>query len=239
MQQFIAVRLRLSQRIEICVAAHEKRRNRRRQRLAQPRNRFDASLAVAQVIIGDNHVGRLVVVCQYVENGPIGAAGHDAAPPTADQAAHALEYKRIVIDDDDESLVEPGRIRSHRSPRLGGGIGRGTNERHSDAEARALTKLRFQIDRMFEETAQPIDDGKTKPETAGVLIGYFKAVELAENLLMLVVRDADARVPDLDAQPIRPPAAADQHAAGRRIADCVRYEVEHDPLQEDEVAAHP
>src|SRR6202035_4119948 len=95
-------------------------------------------------------------------------------------------------------------------------------------------------DRMTEQAAEAIDDGKPEAETgAPVAIWFAQAIELAEYLVVLVGRNADAGVPHLDAQLIAALAAADQHAAAARIAQRIVNQVENNLLQQDEIAAHP
>ena len=54
---------------------------------------------------------------------------------------------------------------------------------------------------MLEQPTKAIDDGQTKPETAGlIVIGTFKAIEFAEDMLVLVLRNPAAGVPDFDAE---------------------------------------
>src|SRR5947209_19175763 len=93
---------------------------------------------------------------------------------------------------------------------------------------------------MVEQAAQAVHDGEAEPEAAPLFAtGFAESVELAENELVLILRDAGSAVPDLDAQPIAPLAATDNDTARAAVADRVRHQIEYDPLQKDEIAAQP
>src|SRR6185437_3565150 len=98
--------------------------------------------------------------------------------------------------------------------------------RNLDAEARALADARSHRDRMIEQAAEAIDDGEPQAQSAAAIaIGVGDLVELVEDVLLLVLRNARPGVPDLDPKTIFAPSAADEHAALRGVAHRVRHEV--------------
>src|SRR5271156_2716994 len=93
---------------------------------------------------------------------------------------------------------------------------------------------------MIQKAAQSIDDRQAKAETrAPIAIRFAEAIELAEYLFMLVGRNSGPGVPYLNAQSVFPAAAADNETTKMRVAHGVRYQIENDPFEQDEVAADP
>src|SRR6266540_2644600 len=229
-QQRVAVRFGLLQRFRIGVAAHQEGRYRSRQRTAQLRDRLDAGFPVAQMIVRNDHVGRLTVFGEAGKRGAVGPPGDDTTAPASEQSAHSLEHERIIVDHDDEfavGYIEPGKDRSGRFD----GLGTSVNHRHGDGEARALAQGGVEFDRVVKEPAQTIDDCQAEPKTAApVMISFTEAVELAENVLAPVRRNPGSGVPNLDPQPAAAPAAADDQASLAGVADRVGDQIEHDPL---------
>src|SRR5215831_16719199 len=110
------------------------------------------------------------------------------------------------------------------------------NARQRDGEAGSLPQYRPQTHRMVEQLAQPVNNGKPETKTG---TRCAKAIELAEDVLLLVLRNPRSGIPNLDAQIDTPVAATDDHAATARVAYRVRNQIENDALQQDEVAAYP
>src|SRR5215510_7881228 len=92
---------------------------------------------------------------------------------------------------------------------------------------------------MVEEPAQPLDDRKPEAKPAAPIALGGKAIEFSKNTALLIVRNADTRVPYLDAQETRAVSTADDHAALSGVAYCVGHEIEQDALKQDEIAADP
>src|SRR2546425_2761927 len=93
---------------------------------------------------------------------------------------------------------------------------------------------------MVEKTAEPVDDRQPKAETAtAVFFGRGELINLAENVLPLILGDADPAVPDFDAQEAGAAAAADHDAAMDSVAHRVRHQIEEDPFEQNEIAANP
>src|SRR5262249_33507583 len=114
------------------------------------------------------------------------------------------------------------------------------NARHPDGQAVSLPQYRRQTQRMIEKRAQAVNNGKpeTKPG-APVAIRCTKAIELAEDVLVLILRNPRSSIPNLDMQIDPPLAATDDPAATAGVAYCIRNQIENDALQQDEVAAYP
>src|SRR6266446_7017515 len=93
---------------------------------------------------------------------------------------------------------------------------------------------------MVEQPTQPVNNGEPKPKAgAAVATRCTKAIELAEDVLLLILRNPTSGIPNLDTQVDAPFAATDDHAATAGIAHCIRNQIENDALQQDEVAAYP
>ena len=235
-QQVETFDFRLMQRCRIGIAADEKSRNWRRQFAAQPFDGFDAGPAIGQVIIRDDQVRQIVLLGRRLECLTVAVRGDNPATPFAENPAHALKHQRIVVDHQDELVMRQARLGARNDGRLDGPLV-GRSERDGDGKDGALAHGRLDRDRVTEKTAEAIDDGKPEAETgAPVAIRLAQPIELAEYLVVLIGRNADAGVPHLDAQLIAALAAADQHAAAARIAQRVLNQVENDLLQQNEVA---
>src|SRR5215468_4548644 len=93
---------------------------------------------------------------------------------------------------------------------------------------------------MIEQGAAALNNRKT--ETEAGLVGFRgigKPVEFAENLAPLVYRYARPAIRHVDAQHYAAAPATDDDAAARSIAHGVGDQVEHDPFEQDWIAAHP
>ena len=79
--------------------------------------------------------------------------------------------------------------------------------------------------------AGAFDDGKAQPHPFGRRGAAVQAAEFLEDHGAVLVADAGAAVPDLDADGIAAPARAHEDPAPFGIADGVGDQVLHDPLQ--------
>ena len=91
-----------------------------------------------------------------------------------------------------------------------------------------------------EQFAQALDDRQAHAEAlAAVAFGVGNLIELGEDLGQLVLADADAGVPDLEADAAAPAPRRDQHAGARAaVAQAVLDQVAEDPLEQLRVARH-
>src|SRR5215472_7260884 len=155
--------------------------------------------------------------------------------PASKQSAHPLQYKRIVIDDHNQLAIGCIHKRMSGGGRFADFRPRG-NARHRDGKAGSLPQYRRQTHRMVEQPAQPVNNGKPETKTR---TRCAKAIELTEDVLLLVLRNPRSGVPNLDTQVDTPLAATDDHAATAGVAYGIRNQIENDALQQDEVAAYP
>src|SRR5262245_6795160 len=93
------------------------------------------------------------------------------------------------------------------------GARQGSGDRHLDREVRTAAGNRREIDLVVEHTRNAFDDRQPEAEAARDLGALVEAMELAEDRLLLRLRNADAGVVDVDAQASGVASAADQHAA--------------------------
>ena len=110
-------------------------------------------------------------------------------------------------------------------------------QRHLDREMRAAADRGGDLDRVIEHARDAFDDRKPEPEAARHLGALVEPVELREDAALLGARNADPGIVDVDAQLAAAPAAADQHAALRRVFDGVGDEVLQQAPQQPAVRA--
>src|SRR5215475_4538817 len=91
---------------------------------------------------------------------------------------------------------------------------------------------------MAEQIAQAIHDGETKAKSA-MAIASGKPVEFAEDVALLVLRNPGPAVPHFDIQRVAAPPAADHDGTRSGVSHRIGNEIEHDPLQQDRIAARP
>src|SRR5208282_2726798 len=96
------------------------------------------------------------------------------------------------------------------------------------------------------QVGQATDDGEPEPQPLGaVSLGIPKLDEFLEDVGLLILRNADAGVPDLDRDRIPAPAAADQDTPAVGVARRIGDEVAEDAVDQrrigvdDRGAAHP
>ena len=155
------------------------------------------------MVVGDDDVGR----AERVER-RLGVlktmGGGDPAAPARQQNAQALEHARLVVDGQNLEPVE----RLARRDRLGraglrAGLRRRPSERRGDEEHRALARARAQADGMLEHPPQTLDDRQAEAEAARHPRALVEPLELGEHRALMLGRDAEAGVPDLDARRAR------------------------------------
>src|SRR5262252_6081550 len=84
------------------VAADEESRDELRKRTAQLGNCLNPGLAIRQAIIRNNQIRRSPLIGKGSKRATARISGYDTATPTAQQSASTVEYKLIVIDEDDK-----------------------------------------------------------------------------------------------------------------------------------------
>src|SRR4051794_36070750 len=92
---------------------------------------------------------------------------------------------------------------------------------------------------MPQDAGQPFHDAEAETQPPAALgRRIVQLAELDEDVLQLVLWNADSGVPDLDAERSGSPATAQQHPAGSGVADRVAEEVAQDAPQQGRMAAH-
>ena len=86
-----------------------------------------------------------------------------------------------------------------------------SSERRLDGEDRALARTGTDIDSVAQQVCQALDDGETEAEALAALPSrIIELMELLKNRLKLFFGNADPGIPDLDAQLVAAPPAAEQ-----------------------------
>ena len=85
--------------------------------------------------------------------------------------------------------------------------------RHFDGKARAAAERRFQRNLAVEHARDALDDRQAEADAARHPRALVEPMEFLEDRAALGVRNADAGIVDVDAQPRAAAPAADQHAA--------------------------
>src|SRR5215510_14086209 len=155
--------------------------------------------------------------------------------PASKQPAHPLQYEWIVVDQHNQLAIGCIHKRMSGGGRFADFWPRG-NARQRDGKAGSLPQYRRQTHRMVEQLAQPVNNGKPETKTG---TRCAKAIELAEDVLLLVLRNPRSGIPNFDTQVGTPLAATDDHATNAGVAHRIRNQIENDALQQDEVAAYP
>ncbi|MNX45124.1 hypothetical protein D3C86_756260 [compost metagenome] len=91
---------------------------------------------------------------------------------------------------------------------------------------------------MAQQAADAFDDGQPQPGAAFLFHAIIQPPEFLENLALQALRNARPLVVHLDTQLVALPAAADQHAPARGIAQRVGQKILQDAAQQRLVADH-
>ena len=179
--------------------------------------RFDRGDAVAQieVIVGDDDVGRAERVERRIAS----------SSPCAVATRQPQRLRRTRMPSSTRGSLSMARTLSPASgsPAATGSGATGlrapfrrrASERRGDEEHRALARAGAQADGMLEHPPQTLDDRQAQPKAARHPRALVEPLELGEHRALMLGRDAEAGVPDLDARGAGHAAAADQHPAAR------------------------
>src|SRR6266852_3484920 len=178
----VATLARFAQALGRDIAAYKKCRDRRSKSFANISNRRNTGSPVREVVVADNEIRPLLG--REVGQGSVRRRrSHDTAAPITQQAAHAVEHKRIVIEHEHE--FASGRIDCDLRRLWLRDLPPGGSQGHHDGKTRTLAHGRDQLDGMAEQGAQAVYDGEAQAETAlGNASG--EAVEFAEDIAPLV-----------------------------------------------------
>ena len=108
----------------------------------------------------------------------------------------------------------------------------------STEKTEPLPDLRAHVDRVVEQAADAPHDGEAKAIALGAAGEIGEAPELREDLVELVLGNADAGVGDLDLDEAAAPAHAEQHLALRRVAAGIGEQVLQQAPQQADIGAH-
>ena len=122
------------------------------------------------------------------------------------------------------------------SSRGSGAAGAGSPRGSADGEHAAAPRPGAHRHRVLQHLGDAVDDGEAEPEAGRRLLIFGAAsFELLEDELQLILRNADAGVPDFHDDAAAAPAAAQQHFPAARVAQGVRQEVLQDAAEKRRV----
>ncbi len=218
-QQVMAARLCLSQPLRRDVAADEKCRDRSVERR-------DAAAVMASMPVRPSFRRKSEMIrfgACAVEAGKrlvIGLGGHDAAAPALEQPAGAIQHQRVVVDHHDELAAQRvGRPSSAQSGRLARVFDARPHHRHGHVRSASpypdwRRGRSGDPSRAHRRSTIARPSPRPSPRSRSVAA---TAVELAEDVALLILGNADAAVAHLDAQPPGDAPAADDD---RRRSTC-------------------
>src|SRR4249920_1256162 len=100
--------------------------------------------------------------------------------------------------------------------------------------------MRFQLHRVAQQAAEPINYGKAEAEPhLAIRSRVRQLVELFEYAMALILRNAGAGIANIDAQLRSAEPATHHYTAVRRVAHRVAHQIEQDAFKQDWIAAHP
>ena len=165
--------------------------------------------------------------------------GQHIAAPAAQQARHAFQNGRFVVDHQhrfrQRRNIRPAAPRRLLRPRRAA-LARGWQ---IDGEHRAFTGRRFQRQRAVQNARYALDDGQPQPQPRLLAAVLAQPREFAEHHFALVLRDARAGVKYGHAHAASAPAAAHEHLARSGILDGVGEKILQQSAQQPPVRAHP
>ena len=116
---------------------------------------------------------------------------------------------------------------------------RAADERHLDGEDRAFARNGSNVDGVPQQVRQAFDDRETEAEPFAALARRIvELMELLENCRKFLFGNADTGIPDLDAQLVAAPSAAEQDLAFICVFHRVRQQIADHLLEQAGVAAH-
>src|SRR5437868_13810082 len=90
---------------------------------------------------------------------------------------------------------------------------------------------------MIQQSAQAVDDGEAQSQSVALPApDRFDLIEFAEDVALLILRNTDSAVADVDAQAVSGAPAADDDTAGRCVTDRVGDKIEQDAFEQNGIA---
>src|SRR5689334_19161498 len=112
--------------------------------------------------------------------------------------------------------------------------------RHDDGKARSPSGHRIELDRMLEQCREPADDREPQPHAATrVAGGRANLIERLEYPFALGGGYSRAGIVHLDGDMTAAPPYAENRAAARGMAHCVRNKVGEHALEQHRIAVDP
>ncbi len=228
----------LAQGVGRDVAGEDDSRDLMTERLPQAGDDLEAVQTSRQIVVGDDEIRAYRPSRrQFQRLSPI--LGRRRAVTLAfEQQCEHLAHRRVVLDDQDRAAL--GRTFRYLAP----GEPRPpwrcfSTERHLDGKHRALARTGTDIDSVAQQVRQALHDGETEAEALAALARRIvELMELLENRLKLFLGNADPGIPDLDAQLVAAPPAAEQDLAFIGVFHRVRQQVADHLLEQARIAAH-
>ncbi len=167
-----------------------------------------AGQPVIQMVIGEDRIRHDSIQrrhCALLVGG-----GHHRAAPLFEQDSHAEQDALLIVDHQQapprQRIAQLRHDHRSRNPLAGHRLG----QWHVDTEHRAAPRLRSHQHRVVEHAGDSVDDGQPQPySTAFRGSTDPELIELEEDRLQLLLRNAPPGVPNLDTQ--RPGAYARTH----------------------------
>ena len=228
----------LAQGVGRDVAGEDDSRNLVTEPLPQAGDNLKAVQTLRQIVVGDDEVRAYRPSYRQLQRlSPI-LGGRCAVTLAFEQKREHLTHGRVVLDDQDcAGLLYDVLSRAPVEARLP--WRRVSTERHLDGEDRALARTGSDIDSVAQQVSQALYDGETEAEALAALARRIvELMKLLEDRLKLLFGDADPGVPDLDAQHVAAPPAAEQDFALIGVFHGVREQIADHLLEQTRIAAH-
>ena len=210
------------------VAGQDDDRDLAMQLFPQLRGDLEPVHAVRQIVVGQDEIGPdRPSRHQFQRRDPV-RRRRRAMALVLEQELEQFAHLGIVLDDQDRAGAVACRFGACLGRRR---AGRGCRRRGrrpaaastSMAKTEPLPGLRADADPVAQQIAQALHDRQAEAEAAAAFArGIVELMVLLEDRLKFLLGNADAGIPDLDAQHVSVPAAAEQHLAARGVFQRVR-----------------
>src|SRR6185437_10123382 len=195
--------------------------------------------AIRQIVVCENEVGLETAMSeQFKRCGAVGCRGRAMALVREDHLEQFTDFS-VVLDDQDraDTVSATTLLTISREDSLAIILPAIRGERDRDGKDRALAGLRADMHRMAKQGRQTLHDGETEPEAETALPrGIAELMIFAEDCLKILFRNADAGIPNLDAQLPPLSTAAKQHLSPLCIFQRVRQEIAKHLLEKTRIA---
>ena len=209
-------------------------------RCPQLANHLNAVFAAWQTVIGHDHIGYGTIL-EQLERRDTRVGHRHFDPPRGQQTHQRVTHQWIVLNHQHPQprnvFQAAGAQRTAPLQRkLRGGQG------HTQAEAGATAHAGAHLQPVAEQLRAALDNTEPQPLALfAITLAITHLVELFEDGKLVLRRNANATVPDLDAHmlSIKAGPTGQQHAARCCVAQGVAQQIEQNPMQQGRVAQHP